>query len=189
MMLMIEALNDLELQAVNIKNAYLTAPCREKIWTRAGPEFGMVEGKVFIVVRDLYGIHEEAAFAWWIPYVKRKRKAIISKLKSKYWQRTHKYEIKIPKYVKEAYKFDGDNGNTLFTDGIKEVMNKVRVADQESNVSPEKMFGHQEIGLHMIFDIKLYENFRRKARMVAGGHTTKTPSSVTYSSVLFLYLI
>ena len=60
-------------------------------------------------------------------------------------------------------------------------MNKVRVAVQESSVSPEKLIGHQEIGLHIIFDIKLGENFRRKARMGAGGHTTKTPSSVTYS--------
>ena len=63
-------------------------------------------------------------------------------------------------------------------------MNKVRVAKRESNVSTYKLIGHQEIGLHMIFDIKLGENFRRKARMVARGHTTKTPSSVTYSSVV-----
>ena len=58
-------------------------------------------------------------------------------------------------------------------------MNKVRVALQEYNVSPEKFIGHQEIGLHMIFDIKLGENFWRKAIMVAGCHTKKTPSSVT----------
>ena len=55
---------------------------------------------------QLHVIHEEAAFAWWIPYVQRKRKAMISKLKSKYWQRTHKYGIKIPKSVKVAYKLD-----------------------------------------------------------------------------------
>ena len=58
-------------------------------------------------------------------------------------------------------------------------MNKVRVAVQESSVSPEKLIGHQEIGLNMIFDIKLGENFRRKAIMVAVFNTTKTPSSVT----------
>ena len=55
---------------------------------------------------QLHGIHEEVAFAWWIPNVERKRKAIISKLKSKYWQLKHKYGIKIPKYVKESYEFD-----------------------------------------------------------------------------------
>ena len=37
---------------------------------------------------------------------------------------------------------------------------------------------------HVIWDIKLGENFRRKARLVAGGHTTETPSSITYSSVV-----
>ena len=40
-MLMIAALNDLDLQATYIKNAYLAASCCEKIWTRSGPEFGM----------------------------------------------------------------------------------------------------------------------------------------------------
>ena len=109
---------------------------------------------------------------------------MIFKLKFKYWQRTHKYGIKIPKSVKETYEFDEDNGNKLWTDGIKEEMNKVRLAVQESNVSPEKIIVHQEIGLRMIFDIKLGGKFRRKARMVAGGNTTKTPSSVTYRSVV-----
>ena len=36
----------------------------------------------------------------------------------------------------------------------------------------------------MIFDIKLGENFRRKARLVGGGHTTIEPSSITFSSVV-----
>ena len=36
----------------------------------------------------------------------------------------------------------------------------------------------------MIFDIKMGENFRRKARMVAGGHTTETPAVLTYLSVV-----
>jgi len=34
----------------------------------------------------------------------------------------------------------------------------------------------------MIFDIKM--DFTRKARFVAGGHTTETPTSTTYSSVV-----
>ena len=55
---------------------------------------------------------------------------MISKLKSKYWQRTHKYGIKIPESVKEAYDFDEDNRNKLWTDGIKEEMNKVKVSVQ-----------------------------------------------------------
>ena len=36
----------------------------------------------------------------------------------------------------------------------------------------------------MIFDIKMGENFRRKARMVAGGHTTYNPEILMYLSVV-----
>jgi hypothetical protein len=35
----------------------------------------------------------------------------------------------------------------------------------------------------MIFDVKM-EDFRRKARFVAGGHTTDTPHAMTYASVV-----
>ena len=37
---------------------------------------------------------------------------------------------------------------------------------------------------HMIFDIKMGENYRQKARMVARGHTTTAPAGMTYSSVV-----
>ena len=36
----------------------------------------------------------------------------------------------------------------------------------------------------MIFDVKFGENFRHKARFVAGGHMTETPITRTYSSLL-----
>ena len=58
------------------------------------------------------------------------------------------------------------------------------MAVQEPNLPPEKLIGYQEIRLHMIFDIKLGKNFQCKARMVTGGHTTKTPSPVTYISMV-----
>ena len=129
-------------------------------------------------------IQDEPAFAWWVPYVERKKNRILSKVKSKYWQRTHKYGIRIPKSVEEAYCIDKENGNRLWTDAISEEIVKVRGAVEECTKSPDKLVGYQEIDLHMIFDIKLGENFRRKARMVVGGHMTKPPSSVTYSSVV-----
>ena len=44
--------------------------------------------------------------------------------------------------------------------------------------------GYQQIKCHMIFDIKLGENFRRKAQLVGGGHTTTSPSSITFLSVV-----
>ena len=44
------------------------------------------------------------------------------------------------------------------------------------------MIGFQEICCHLINDEKM--DFTRKARFVAGGHTTYTPASITYSSVV-----
>ena len=53
---LIAALNDLDVTACDVGNAYLNAPCREKIWFVAGPEFGSRQGMVVKVVRALYGL-------------------------------------------------------------------------------------------------------------------------------------
>jgi hypothetical protein len=55
--LLVAALNGLDVMCADIQNAYLHAPCREKIWTIAGPEFGSDEGSVMIVVRALNGLN------------------------------------------------------------------------------------------------------------------------------------
>ena len=129
-------------------------------------------------------LHEEPAFAWWVPYTLKKQKRILSKLKSKYWQRTHKYGIELPKSVEEAYEIDDRNKNTLWRDAIEMEMKRIRDSFKLYHDNPEELIGYQEITTHFIFDIKLGENFRRKARLVADGHKTETPSHVTYSSVV-----
>ena len=87
--------------------------------------------------------------------------------------------------MEEAIKFDRENGNTLWWDAICQEMKNVCIAFEEyqGNIS-DLPPGYQKINCHMIFDVKMGENFHRKACMVAGGHTTKTPSSLTYSSVV-----
>ena len=59
--LTIAALNELRVMACDIQNAYLTAECREKIWTRAGPEIGSESGSVMIVKKALYGLKGSGA--------------------------------------------------------------------------------------------------------------------------------
>ena len=54
--LTLAALNGLEVKMCDIQNAYLTAPTRENIWTKAGPEFGSDAGKLMLVVRAIYGL-------------------------------------------------------------------------------------------------------------------------------------
>ena len=57
----IAALNGLYLLACDIQNEYLTAKCRENIWTIAGPEFGSEEGSLMIVKMALYGLKSSGA--------------------------------------------------------------------------------------------------------------------------------
>jgi hypothetical protein len=131
-------------------------------------------------------IAEEPAFAWWVSYTLKKRNRVIAKVKSKYWIRTHKFGIKIPKTVEEARRFDAENGNTYWWDAIMKEMKNVRPAFEVWEGPADKISpGYQQIKCHLIFDVKMGENFRRKARFVAGGHTTEVPDSIiTYSSVV-----
>ena len=39
--------------------------------------------------------------------------------------------------------------------------------------------GFQRVNCHMIFDVKM-KDFRRKARLVVGGHVTEPPATITY---------
>ena len=127
---------------------------------------------------------DEPAFAWWVNYVHKKRERILSKVKSKYWVRTHKYGIRVPKTVQEAIEIDRMNQNHLWWESIMLEMKNVRPAFEKFEGDVDNLVGYQEIKCHMIFDIKLGENFRRKSRLVGGGHTTSTPASLTYSSVV-----
>ena len=127
---------------------------------------------------------EEPAFKWWVNHTIKKKHQIISKIKSKYWQRSHKYGIRIPKTVKEALQIDKENNNNLWQQSIELEMPKIRQAMRLFDGDPKSLIGYQQITGHIIFDIKLGENFRRKARYVADGHKTDTPSHITYSSVV-----
>lgn len=132
------------------------------------------------------GIDHEPAFNWWVSHVLKKRDRIISLVKqrnARYLKRTHKFGIELPKTVKEALAIDNKNGNTYWQDAIAKEMKNVRVAFEILGDGTKVPVGHQRINCHMVFDIKM-EDFRRKARLVAGGHTTDAPAVMTYASVV-----
>ena len=58
---LIAGLNDLDIIAGDVTNAYLFAPCREKIWFEGKTETGPDKGKVLILVRALYGLKSSGA--------------------------------------------------------------------------------------------------------------------------------
>lgn len=130
-------------------------------------------------------ISMEPAFVWWVPHVLTHRKRIIAKVKTKYWQRTHRFGIRIPKTVSEAIKIDKENNNTYWRDAITQEMKNIRqgfrVWDDDTAKIPKN---YQQIKCHIIFDVKPAENFRRKARFVADGNRTDVPPVLTYSSVV-----
>jgi hypothetical protein len=71
-------------------------------------ESSPVEIAEYAVAHDL---SDEPAFSWWVPFTLKKRDAIISAVNERYWKRTHKYGIQVPKSVAEAYEIDKETGD------------------------------------------------------------------------------
>ena len=201
--MLMDAIIDYDTTAAAIKHAdrYITVKGRQRLRkTTAGWKLcvqwknGSTSWERLTDMKDSYpievaeyaianGIDKEPAFAWWVHDTLHKRDHIIAAVNKRYFNRTHKFGIEIPKNVKRALQIDEENGNTLWRDAIEKEMSAVRVAFKvlDEDISPPP--GYQYMECHMIFDVKL-DGFRRKARLVAGGHMTATPDVVTYSSVV-----
>ena len=54
---------------------------------------------------DANKISEEPAFAWWVHPTLKRRDRIIKKLKSRYWAKSQKFGIELPKTVEEPLRF------------------------------------------------------------------------------------
>jgi hypothetical protein len=123
-------------------------------------------------------IDEELAFAWWVNDVLRRRNRIIAKIKSQYWKTTHKLGIELPHSVEEAFAIDRKNGNNHWREAIEKEMSKIKgmgaferyetATPQQLHDGSRKLPGYQQIGCHMIFDIKMDGQFTCKARKGRG---------------------
>ena len=60
---LVAALNNLNVLAGDIQNAYLNAPTTEKLYFTAGPEWKADCGRPVVIVRALYGL-KSSALAW-----------------------------------------------------------------------------------------------------------------------------
>ena len=75
-------------------------------------------------------VDHEPAFNWWVTHVLKKRDRIIALVKQqgdRYWKRTHKYGIEIPKNWKDCKRIDDENGNTMWQDAVAKEMGVVKV--------------------------------------------------------------
>jgi hypothetical protein len=124
------------------------------------------------------------AFAWWVPYVLRKRDRIVAAIKTRVKNRKkdYKFGIEIPSTIERALEIDRETNTTFWTDAIAKEMKHVfpafNILDKGCKAPPGSKF----IKCHMNFEVKM--DFTRKARFVAGGHMTDPPSHMTYSSVV-----
>ena len=125
---------------------------------------------------------EQAAFAWWVPHTLRKRDRIVAAVRSRSKKRDNKFGIEAPRTVKRALEIDRETGTDYWRKAIEKEMMHVRCAFRilEEDAPEPRM--SKRIPCHMIFDVKM--DFTRKARLVAGGHFTDPPASLTYSSVV-----
>jgi hypothetical protein len=105
-------------------------------------------------------ISDEPAFAWWVRNVLRKCDRIIKKVKSRYWKRTHKFGVELPKSVCEALEIDARTGTTFWRDAIEKEMRNVMPAFEfrDDDTVP---IGYKHIDCHVIFDVKVPEATRR----------------------------
>ena len=109
----------------------------------------------------------------------------MAKFKLKYWLRTHKLGIRILKNVNKTLAIDCENHNNLWRNAIAQEMKNVHVAFEEYGKSQGPVPpGYKQLDCHMIFDVNMNKNFRRKAQMVADGHNTEAPASITYLLVV-----
>ena len=133
-------------------------------------------------------IADEPDFAWWVPKILRKRNPIIKKVKSRYCKVTHKFGVRLPHLIEKELCVDRDTNTTFWTKAITKEMKKVIAAfelingltAEEIRDGKKKLVGFQKIKYHMILDVKM--DLTRKARYVAGDHTTTAPISLTYST-------
>ena len=63
-------------------------------------------------------------------------------------------------------------------------MPKIDNSVEEYKGDPYDLVGHQEITGHIIFDVNMRYNFRRNEIFFADVQKTKTPTSITYSTVV-----
>ena len=128
------------------------------------------------------GIEGEPAFAYWVPYVLRKRDRIISAIQSRINRATHKYGIEVPTSVDHARAIDASNGNNLWMQAIDKEMKQVAVASEIFDEGTSPPVRWSKSSGHLVFDVKM--DFSRKARWVKDGHRTPEPELSTFAGVV-----
>ena len=111
-----------------IAGVKLLAKCRDgsKMWIplKDLKKSSPVQVAQYAKANNLLGL---PAFKWWTPYVLRKAKIILSKIKARMSQVTHKYGVELPRSADHAAQLDRQNNNTLWAKVLDREMSNVSV--------------------------------------------------------------
>ena len=103
-------------------------------------------------------------------------------MKARLHKSNRKFGITIPRTYEESTKFDEANGNKLWQNTWHKEMTNVKIAFKflDDGIPPPPCY--KQMHCFIIFDVKM--DLTRKARFVAGGHLTNTPTSMIYASLV-----
>jgi hypothetical protein len=79
----------------------------------------------------------------------------LKSVKSRMIKRTHKFEFRIPRNVKEVLQIDQEDGTHLWHAAILNEMTAIRIALDVKEKGSKAPIGCQYIDCHMIFDVKM----------------------------------
>jgi hypothetical protein len=74
------------------------------------------------------GLENWIAFKWWVPYIIKRRNRMIKAMKTTYIKRTHKYGIRLPKSVEDAYEIDRESNTDFWHRAILKEMTNNAIA-------------------------------------------------------------
>jgi hypothetical protein len=130
-------------------------------------------------------LEREPLSRWWVACVLKKRERIIKKVKSSHWAKTpHKHGFEVPKTHLDCILINKESKDTQWQDAVRKEMKTVRPAFETHEGEIKALVGCQQIRCQFMFDVKLGEGFRKKARLVALGNRTQTPATLTCTSVV-----
>jgi hypothetical protein len=124
-------------------------------------------------------VSEPAAFAWWVPFTIKTRDRIIKAVKKHYFRVFQKYGIEPPKTVKRALEIDSVHIGEMQS-GRKWQLWARHLRSWMKELQPQL----DTPSLRLTWCLTSSLISQRKARLVAVGHMTDPPASITYASVV-----
>ena len=111
-----------------------------------------------------------------------KQDVIVAAVNSRVKRKTHKYGIDTPYSIKESFRLDKENGNTLWTDATNSEMSNVGITFDILHASQRATVGWRKASGHIIFDVKM--DFIHNARWVKVGHQMPDPITSSYDGIV-----